>query len=160
MVRRKSAAIAIAVLALLATAWAFVVVIWIPLYGTPQGPSDPAHPEDSALQAEIVKEDGGSSRTWTVADAQALQKLNAELRRADFSAQSVPRSDQSYKLRIRRPDSKIDEYEVLLDERGTSPDMVYVVRRTGGTSIYGVAQKTPELKSALDRILKGSPPPK
>lgn len=160
MVRRKPAAIAIGVVALLITAWAFVVVIWIPLYGTPQGPSDPLRPEENALQAEIVREEGTSSRTWTVADAQALQRLNAELRRADFAANSAPRADQSYKLRLRRPDSKIDEYEVLLDERGTSPDLVYVVRRTGGTSIYGVAQKTPELKSALDRILKGSPPPK
>src|SRR5436190_1342411 len=155
MARRKSAAIALAVLALLVTAWVFVVVIWIPLYGTPQGPSDPNPKEEPALQAEIVKEDGGSSRIWTVADAQALEKLNAELKRVDFSAPTAPRSDQTYKLRIRRPDSKIDEYEVLLDERGNSPDMVYVVRRTGGTSIYGVAQKTPELKSALDRILKG-----
>lgn len=159
MARRKPAAIAIAVLALLVTSWAFVVVIWIPLYGTPQSPSESQSSEDSTLRAEIVREEGGASRTWTVADAQALAKLNAELRKADFGAGSTgPRSDQTYKLRIRRPDAKIDEYEVLLDERGTSPDLVYVIRRSGGTSIYGVAQKTPELRSALDRILKNPPP--
>ena len=55
---------------------------------------------------------------------------------------------------IRRPDSRIDEYEVLLDERGRDHDLLYVVRKADGVSIVGSAYKTPELRSALRQILK------
>jgi hypothetical protein len=32
-------------------------------------------------------------------------------------------------------------------------DRVYVIRRTGGTSVYGTAVNTPELRSALQQVL-------
>jgi hypothetical protein len=152
MKARKWAAAAgiLAVLSLLG--WSFVTVIWIPLYGGSDSHPSFARPEEP-LRAEMVKEDG-TARSWSVADAQALAKLRDELRRADYSEKSPPRLDQKYRLRIRRPDSRVDDYEVLLDERGNEPDLLYVIRRSGGASIYGSALKTPELRAALQQVLK------
>jgi hypothetical protein len=137
--------------------WAFVRIIWIPLYGHRETAAFVARQEEPALQAEIVREDSGGTRSWSVQDRQALSKLRDGLRRADYSAAGAapePRMDQKFRLRLRRPDSRVDEYEVLLDERGSEHDLLYVVRRSGGASIYGSAFKTPELRSALQQILK------
>jgi hypothetical protein len=137
--------------------WAFVMIIWIPLYGHRQTAAFAATQEEPAVQADIVREDSGGTRSWSVQDRQALSKLRDGLRRADFSnAGGVPEPgmDQKFRLRIRRPDSHIDEYEVLLDERGSEHDLLYIVRRSGGAAIYGSAFKTPELRSALQQILK------
>ena len=136
------------------TVWAFIMIIWIPLYGHRQTQEFSATQEDPGLQAEIVREDGAGSRSWSIQDRQALLQLREGLRRADYTGTREPQADQKFKLRIRRSDSRVDEYEVLLDERGSDHDMLYVVRRTGGTSIYGSAYKTPELRSALQQILK------
>src|SRR6185436_18446327 len=136
------------------TAWAFVMIIWIPLYGYRQTRDFAATQDSPPLEADIVREDGKGVRSWSVQDRQALQKLRDGLRNADFAGAKEPRADQKFKLRIRRSDSRIDEYEVLLDERGSDHDMLYVVRRTGGSAIYGSAFKTPELRSALQQVLK------
>jgi hypothetical protein len=153
MKARNGAALA-GILALLSLlGWSFVKVIWIPLYGGSGSQAPTSWPEEP-LRAEIVKEDG-TVRSWPVADAQALRKLREELRRADTTTSNPPpRQDQNYRLRIRRPDSRVDDYEVLLDERGNEPDLLYVIRRPGGASIYGSALKTPELRAALQQVLK------
>jgi hypothetical protein len=145
----------LAVLALMG--WAFVMIIWVPLYGHRQTAEFAARQEEPALQADIVREDSGGTRSWSVQDQQALSKLREGLRRADFSGSQEPRTDQKFRLRLRRPDSRVDEYEVLIDERGREHDLLYVVRRSGGTAIYGSAFKTPELRSALEQVLKEPP---
>lgn len=139
------------------TAWAFVMIIWIPLYGHRETREFAATQESPAVQADIVREDARGVRSWSVQDQQALVKLRDGLRKADFAGAKEPRADQKFKLRIRRSDARIDEYDVVLDERGSDHDLLYVVRRTGGSAIYGSAFKTPELRSALQQVLKEPP---
>jgi len=136
------------------TAWAFVMTIWVPLYGHRQTQEFAASQDATAVEADIVREDGRGIRTWSVQDREALGKLREGFRNADFSGAREPRADQKFKVRIRRSDSRVDEYEVLLDERGSEHDMLYVVRRSGGAPIYGSAFKTPELRSALQQVLR------
>lgn len=136
------------------TAWAFVMIIWIPLYGHRQTREFAESQESVPVEATIVREDPAGTKAWSVQDQQALLKLRDGLRHADFTGATPPRADQKFKLRIRRSDTRVDEYEVMLDERGSEHDMLYVVRRTGGSSIYGSAFKTPELRSALQQVLK------
>ena len=136
-----------------------VMIIWIPLYGHGRTKEYLVEQEQPALQADIVKEDAAGGRSWSVADQQALRKLRDGLRQAEYSgaAAKEPKPDQKYRLRIRRPDARIDEYELLLDERGSEKDLLYVVRRNGGSAVYGSAFKTPELRSALEQVLKNPP---
>jgi hypothetical protein len=134
--------------------WAFVMVIWIPLYGYRQKAAWVVQQDDPPIQAEITREDRSGTRSWSLQDKQALQKLQAGLMTADYTAAKAPKVDQKFRVRIRRPDSRIDEYEVLLDERGRDHDLLYVVRRADGVSVYGSAYKTPGLRSALQQILK------
>jgi hypothetical protein len=149
-----------AILVLLAVASAlFVVVLWIPLYGERQNHRFADEQEEPALQAEIVREDATGVRSWSLKDQQALRKLRDGLRNADYAGAKEPKADQSFRLRIRRSDSRVDEYEVQLDERGSEHDMLYVVRRSGGSPIYGSAYKTPELRAALQQLMKEPQPP-
>jgi len=134
--------------------WAFVMVIWIPLYGHRKTLEYAAEQEQPAVQAEIVREDRSGTRTWSLQDQEALRKLQEGLRQADYTGAKTPKAEERFRVRIRRPDSRIDEYEVLLDERGRDHDLLYVVRKADGVSIVGSAYKTPELRSALRQILK------
>jgi hypothetical protein len=106
------------------------------------------------VQAEIEREDERDLRTWSVQDQEALSKLRDGFRTAEFTAREAAARDQKFRLRIRRSDARVDEYEVLLDESGSRQDMLYVVQRHGGSPIYGSAFKTPELRAALQQILK------
>lgn len=135
------------------TAGMFVVVIWKPLYGRPEVKAYAEAQDQAPLQAEIVREDGGVTKAWSVADREALAKLRQGLKNADPAPAPAPRADQKYRLRIKRPDSRVDEYEVLFDERGRDHDLLYVVRREGGGSVYGSAFKTPELREAIRQVL-------
>jgi len=134
--------------------WAFVMVIWIPLYGHRKTLEYAAEQEQPAVQAEIVREDRSGTRSWSLKDQEALRKLQDGMRQADYTGAQAPQAEQKFRVRIRRSDARIDEYEVLLDERGREHDLLYVVRRTDGASIVGSAYKTPELRSALRQILK------
>jgi hypothetical protein len=134
--------------------WAFVMVIWIPLYGHGKTQAFATEQEQPAVQAEIIREDRSGIRSWSIQDQQALRRLQDGLRQADYTGAKAPKADQKFRVRIRRPDSRIDEYEVLLDERGRDHDLLYVVRRADGVSVYGSAYKTPGLRAALQQILK------
>lgn len=141
-------------------AWMFVVVIWNPLYGRREFRDYVAAQEQAPLQAEIVREGGGEPKSWSVTDREALAKLRRGLRNVDPAPASAPapepRIDQKYRLRIRRPDSRIDEYEVRFDDRGSQHDVLYVVRQEGGGAVYGSAFKTPDLREAIRQAL-GNP---
>lgn len=150
----KTARIVGTLLLVALTAWAFVMIIWVPLYGHRQTQEFAASQDAPAVDAEIVREDDRGIRSWSVGDREALTKLRDGMRKADFSGAKEPRADQKLKIRIRRSDARVDEYEVLLDERGNEHDMLYVVRRSGGAPIYGSAFKTPELRSALQQVLQ------
>jgi hypothetical protein len=134
--------------------WMFIRVIWIPLYDDGETAAFCGRTSQPGLQAEIEREDQRGIRTWSVRDQEALSKLRDGFRSAEFSRQKPPRADQKFRVRIRRSDSRVDEYEVLLDESGSRHDMLYVVERQGGTPIYGSAFKTPQLRAALEQILK------
>ncbi len=134
--------------------WAFVMVIWIPLYGHRKTQEYAAEQEQPALQAEIIRENKSGSRSWSLKDQDALRKLQEGLRQADYAGARAPQAEEKFRLRIRRPDSRVDEYEVHLDGRGREHDLIYVVRRADGVSTVGSAYKTPELRSALRQILK------
>jgi hypothetical protein len=135
-------------------AWMFVKVIWIPLYDSGETARFSGTTQDAGVQAEIEREDGSGLRSWSIQDQQALAKLRDGFRAAEFTRDKPLKADQKFRLRIRRSDARIDEYEVLLDERSSERDMLYVVQRNGGSTIYGSAFKTPELRAALQQLLK------
>ena len=135
-------------------AWMFVVVIWIPLYRNRETAEFVSSQETPALQVDVEREDGKGTRTWSIADQQAISKLKSGLQTAEYAPQNdPPASDQKYRLRIKRSDSRIDEYEVVLGSEGRMHDRLYVIHRSGGTSVYGTAFNTPELRSALQQVL-------
>jgi len=138
--------------------WLFVTVIWIPLYDYKQTVTFSGRTDDPGIQAEIEREDKSGVRTWSIQDQQALSKLRQGFQAAELTREKPPRADQKFRVRIRRSDARVDEYEVLLDESSSQQDMLYVVQRQGGTPIYGSAFKTPELRSALQQILKEPAP--
>jgi len=132
----------------------FVQVIWIPLYRRQETARFVGNQETPALQVDVERDDGMGTRTWSIADQQALSRLKSGLQSAEYAPQpEAPASDQKYRLRIRRNDSRIDEYEVVLGSEGRMHDRLYVIRRSGGTSVYGTAFNTPELRSALQQVL-------
>src|SRR5687768_2667014 len=104
-------------LALLAlTTVAFVRVIWMPLYGDRETAAFSERQADPGVQAEIEREDRSGTRSWSVEDQQALSKLREGFRTAEFTREKPPATDQKFRLRIRRSDAQVDEYEVLMDE--------------------------------------------
>jgi hypothetical protein len=153
-IRARTLRIAASLVLLTLTGWLFVMVVWIPLYSHKEKAAWVLQQDEPPLHAEITREDRNGTRSWSVQDQQALRKLQHGLMHANYAGSKEPKADQSFRLRIRRSDSKVDEYEVQLDERGSEHDMLYVVRRTGGGAVYGSAFKTPELRSALQQVLK------
>src|SRR2546421_13035529 len=90
-------------------AWMFVVVIWVPLYRTRETAEFVGSQETPALQVDVEREDGKGTRTWSIADQQAISKLKSGLQTAEYAPQNdPPASDQKYRLRIKRADSRID----------------------------------------------------
>ncbi len=156
MTSRKAGRL-LAALAILALVVAlFIKVIWIPLYEHP-GPAVSERADDAGLQADVEREDSSGIRSWSVKDRQALTKLREGFRAAEFSAEKPPRADQRFRVKIRRSDARVDEYEVLVDESSSTQDMLYVVQRQGGSTVYGSALKTPELREALRQVLREPP---
>jgi hypothetical protein len=156
---RRSLAAAVLLLAFLGTGVTFYHVIWIPLYRSRETARFVESQEDPTLQVDVESEDSKGKRNWTIADQQAISRLRAGLRAAEVAPQAdVPASDQKYRLRIKRADSRIDEYEVVLGPEGKMQDRLFVVRRSGGNSVYGTAYNTPELRSALQQILGPTTP--
>jgi hypothetical protein len=151
---RRSLALGVLLLAFGAMAWMFVQVIWIPLYRRQETARFVGSQETPALQVDVEREDRQGTRAWSVADQQAIARLKAGLQNAEYAPQNdPPASDQKYRLRIKRSDSRIDEYEVVLGSEGQMHDRLYVLRRSGGTVVYGTAFNTPELRSALQQVL-------
>jgi hypothetical protein len=134
--------------------WMFIRVIWIPLYDHGQTAAFSGRTSDPGVAAEIERQDKSGIRSWSVQDQEALRKLRQGFQTAEFTREKPPRADQKFRVRIRRSDARVDEYEVLLDDTSSEHDMLYVVERQGGTPIYGSAFKTPELRAALKQILK------
>ncbi len=154
MKSRKAAGVLLLTAALALTGWVFVRTIWIPLYADRETSRFVEEQGQPILQVDVDREDGKQRQSWSIADQQAIAKLRAGLQRAEYSPAAPPKSDERYRLKIRRSDSTVDEYEVLLDTASKDRDLLYVVRRSGGNSIYGSAFNTPELRSALQQVLK------
>jgi hypothetical protein len=151
---RRSLAIGVLLLAFGVMGWMFVQVIWIPLYRDRETARFVGSQETPALQVDVEREDGKGTRSWSIADQQAISRLKTGLQAAEYAPQSeAPASDQRYRLRIKRADARVDEYEVVLGSEGRMHDRLYVIRRSGGTSVYGTAFNTPELRSALQEVL-------
>jgi len=157
MKARKTATALLLISLLALTGWMFVETIWIPLYGYRETSRFVQGQEEPILQVDVVREGGKENRTWSIADQQAIATLRAGLQRADYTRSEAPRTDERYRLKIRRADSRVDEYEVLLDSANQDRDLLYVIRRNGGSSVYGTAFNTPELRSALRDVLKAPP---
>jgi hypothetical protein len=156
---RRPFAVALLLLVFLGMGVTFVYVIWIPLYRYGQDAEYAGSQNIPILQVDIEREDTKGKRNWTIADQQAISRLRAGLEVAARAPDSdPPASDQKYRLRIKREGSRVDEYEVVLGPEGRMSDRLYVIRRNGGTSIYGTAYNTPELRSALQQVL--GPPTK
>ena len=159
MKTRRILAALVLLLAFLGTGITFYQVIWIPLYRSRETARFVASQEEPALQVDVEREDSKGKKNWTIADQEAIARLRAGLRSAEAAPQAdVPSSDQRYRLRIKRADSRVDEYEVVLGPEGRAQDRLFVVRRSGGSSVYGTAYNAPELRTALQQILV--PPPK
>jgi hypothetical protein len=154
MKSRKTAGVLVLTAALALTGWVFYKTIWIPVYDSRETSLFVQGQEQPVLQVDIVREDGKQNQAWSISDQQAIAKLRAGLQRAEYNRTEPPKTDERYKLKIRRSDSTVDEYEVLLDSASRDRDLLYVIRRSGGSSIYGSAFNTPELRSALQQVLK------
>jgi len=155
---RRALAAVVLLLAFLGMGLTFYQVIWIPLYRSRETARFVESQEDPTLQVDVEREDSKGKKNWTIADQEAIARLRAGLRTAEAAPQAdVPASDQKYRLRIKRADSRVDEYEVVLGPEGKTQDRLFVVRRSGGTAVYGSAYNTPELRSALQQVL-GTPP--
>lgn len=158
MKTRRTLAAAALLLAFLGTGVTFYTVIWIPLYRTRETATFVGSQDTPTLQVEIEREDARGKRNWTIADQQAITRLKAGLQTAELAPHAEPpASDQKYRLRIKRADSRIDEYEVVLGTEGRTSDRLFVIRRSGGASVYGTAFNTPELRSALQQITAAPP---
>jgi len=140
--------------------WMFVHVIWIPLYRQQETERFVGSQETPAVQVDIERQDGKGTQSWSIADHQALQKLKSGLQAAEAAPSGPPPvSDQRYRLRIRRADSRVDEYEVILGPEGRMQDRLYVIRGDARAPVTGTAYTTPELRSALQQVL-ATPAPK
>ena len=158
MKSRKTAGVLVLTAALALTGWVFFKTIWTPLYADRRTSRFVEEQGRPILQVDVDREDGKQRQSWSIADQQAISKLRAGLQRADYSTRAEPpKTDERYRLKIRRSDSTVDEYEVLLDSASRDRDLLYVIRRSGGNSIYGSAFNTPELRSALQQVLKAPP---
>lgn len=144
---------AIAILAFLG--WAFIVVIWRPLYGDPQARASFPLSDDSSVLAEIESREGQRLQSWAVRDHEALARIEKGLRQAGPSTAPPVGPDRKLTLRLRRPDARLEEYEVILT--GRAQDAVYVIPRTGQPSGSEYALRIPGLRPVLEQILKGSP---
>jgi len=134
--------------------WMFVRIIWIPLYRQQETERFVGSQETPAVQVDIERQDGKGTRSWSIADQQALQKLKSGLQAAEAAPSGEPPpSDQKYRLRIKRSDSRVDEYEVILGAEGRMQDRLYEVRSSGGAPVYGTAYTTPDLRAALQQVL-------
>lgn len=154
MTPRRILAVGILLLAFGVMGVMFVYVIWIPLYRDQETARFVGSQDTPALEVDVEREDGKGTRSWSIVDQQAISKLKAGLQNAEAASQvDPPVSDQKYRLRIKRSDSRIDEYEVVLGSEGRMHDRLYVIRRSGGTAVYGTAFNTPELRSALQQVL-------
>lgn len=158
MKRRNLPGILVCLVVFSLVGWAFARIIWVPLYGYQKTAEYVAQQDEPVLRAEIERRDARGTRSWTVADPRALEKLHAGLVRADYAPASLPATQETYRIRLRRADSRLDEYEVVLDEQGSSRDLIYVVGRKDGPAITGSAFRIPQLRSALEQILRDRPP--
>lgn len=143
----------------------FVQVIWIPLYWQSETERFVASQETPAVQVDVERDEPQGKKTWSIADPKAMSTLKAGLQSAEAApatppASASPSPDQKYRLKIRRTDSRVDEYEVVLGSEGRSQDRLIVVRRSGGAPVYGTAFNTPELRSALQQVLVPPSAPK
>lgn len=155
MKSRKAAAVLLFLAVFALTGWVFVQTIWVPLYRPGPSAAAPAAGQDSSfIQIDALREDGQVSRSWSVADQQAIAKLRAGLLKPGAATPETTRADERYRLRIRRADATFDEFEVLLDSAGKDRDLLYVVRRNGANVVTGSAVDAPELRSTLRQILK------
>lgn len=139
--------------------WMFVRIIWIPLYRQQETDRFVGRQETPAVKVDIEGQDGKGKRSWSTADPNALRTLKSGLQAAEAAPPGEPpASDQKYRLRILCADSRVDEYEVVLGAEGRMHDRLYVIRKSGETPVVGTAVQTPELRSAIQRILDSSPP--
>ena len=132
----------------------FYEVIWVPLYRDQQAVNFVSQWNEPASQVDIEREDGSGTKSWSLKDQAALSKLREGMQSFRPGQEKPPQVDQKFRLRVRRSDARVDEYEVLLDSKSSDRDMLYVVRRTGGATVYGSAYNTPELRSALKDLIK------
>lgn len=135
----------------------FVAVIWMPLYRHGETAKFVGTQNQDTVQVDVVKDDGKETRSWTIADRKAISRLSAGMQTADYARGDMPAADEKYRLRIKRADSRIDEYEVVLGSEGRQHDRVYLLRSSNGKTVYGTAFNTPELRSALQQVLAPAP---
>jgi hypothetical protein len=154
MTSRRPLRIALAVVVLSLLGWMFVAVIWLPLYREQAAADFVDQWNEPALEAEIIREDATGTRAWSLKDQQALSKLRQGLRSVHPVQETPPQADRKFRVQIRRADSRVDEYEVLLDENSSERDMLYVVRRSGGATVYGSVYNTPEIRSTLKELIR------
>ncbi|HZE97642.1 MAG TPA: hypothetical protein VE981_11495 [Planctomycetota bacterium] len=161
MTSRRALRVSLLILVLAGVGVMFIRVIWIPLYRDKETARFVETQQEPAVQVDVVHDDGKATRSWTIADQQAISRLRSGLQTAQTAQGEPPASsDEKYRLRIRRSDSRVDEYEVVLGAEGRLQDRLYVIRRNGGSSVYGTVFNTPELRSALQQVLVPAAAPK
>jgi hypothetical protein len=76
--------------------------------------------------------------------------LDRSFREAEYFRPNHPRKDREFYLQVFRKSSKTDQYVVFLDTRGPEYDHFQVVNRSGNTTWFGSAFRSPHLRRLME----------
>jgi hypothetical protein len=106
-----------------------------------------------AAQAKGAKhieiETKGVNGVTTIRNLRDLEAILESLRSANYFLPNHPRVEKEFLMRVHREDSTVDEYEIVFDVRGADHDYLNVVSRSGATTFYGSAFRTPGLRGPI-----------
>jgi hypothetical protein len=123
------------------------------VYGRHRTTQFRASQADAASRLEIELDGEGAPRVIPITDPHLLRVILDPLKQAEYTLPNHPHKEQTYYVRVHRRESRVDEYEILLDSRGAGYDLLHVVHREGRTTHHGSAFKTPGLRKPLLEVL-------
>lgn len=104
---------------------------------------------DAARHVEIGRDDDGRQYVVSITDPRVLREILEPLKKAEYFWPNHPRKEHTYWMKVHRTNSRAEEYQIFLDERGVDYDYVRVIHRSGNTTFYGSAFKAPGLRGPL-----------
>ena len=87
----------------------------------------------------------------TIRETGWIRELDRALSRAEYFRPNHPHREKEFYLRVTRESSRTDQYLVFLDTRGGEYDYFSVVKRSGKTTRYGSAFRSPDLRRLMEQ---------